>query len=54
MLGQETLLIENQFNLNAGLSPKANDLPSFFRDEPDTRGDYFDVDRKEMAQIFDK
>jgi aldehyde:ferredoxin oxidoreductase len=51
-IGRATLKLENEFNIKAGISPKKNDLPSFFRDEPDSAGDYFDIEPSSLEKIF--
>jgi len=51
-IGRETLKLENEFNIKAGISPQKNDLPSFFRDEPDSAGDYFDIEPTSLEKIF--
>jgi aldehyde:ferredoxin oxidoreductase len=51
-IGRETLKLENEFNIRAGISPQKNDLPSFFRDEPDSAGDYFDIEPTSLEKIF--
>ena len=51
-IGRETLKLENEFNIRAGISPQKNDLPSFFRDEPDSAGDYFDIEPGSLEKIF--
>lgn len=51
-IGRETLRLENEFNIRAGISPQRNDLPSFFRNEPDSTGDYFDIESSSLEKIF--
>jgi aldehyde:ferredoxin oxidoreductase len=51
-IGRETLKLENEFNIRAGISLQRNDLPNFFRDEPDSTGDYFDIEPSSLESIF--
>lgn len=48
-MGSEILSIEKDFNLNAGISKFANDVPEFMRHEKlDTHGTLYDIDKKKL------
>ena len=51
-LGKEIINQEVAFNEKAGISKYQNDLPKFFRTEELHSGLIFDVDQKEMTEIF--
>jgi aldehyde:ferredoxin oxidoreductase len=53
-LGQRVLETELDFNRRAGLSPMADNIPEFFRDEPSgVHGTFFDVPDKELVDTLD-
>ena len=52
-IGVETIKREIRFNEAAGLSPRINDLPEFFRSEPlPPKGHIFEISKEDLISLF--
>lgn len=51
-IGSETVRMERKFNLEAGISLDADNLPDFFRTEPNASGNTFDVSTDELKNMW--